>query len=156
MLDNQFEPVLFDSAFSADALCYSDTAKRESIDNTCPAQKLPNLAKLSRLLGELQRQLNCRVKINSGYRCETLNAKVGGVENSQHTQGLAADIVSVDYASAYDFAEAIATSSVQFDQLILEFGRWVHISVSEEGKPAREEVLTIRHQSEGYLEGLIG
>lgn len=85
-----------------------------------------------------------------------LNAKVGGVENSQHTHGLAADIVSDDYVNAHDFAVAIAASGIEYDQLILEFGRWVHISVSEEGRSARGQVLTIRHHSEGYLEGLIG
>ena len=30
--------------------------------------------------------------INSGYRCPTHNAEVGGVKNSQHTQGTAADV----------------------------------------------------------------
>ncbi|MCW1830249.1 D-Ala-D-Ala carboxypeptidase family metallohydrolase [Enterobacter asburiae] len=33
------------------------------------------------------------VKINSGYRCEKHNAKIGGVTNSPHVQGIAADIV---------------------------------------------------------------
>ena len=30
--------------------------------------------------------------VTSGYRCETHNKAVGGVENSRHTQGTAADI----------------------------------------------------------------
>ena len=32
------------------------------------------------------------VHVNSGYRCKTHNARVGGVNNSYHTQGLAADL----------------------------------------------------------------
>ena len=32
------------------------------------------------------------VRINSGYRCEKHNAKVGGVKGSYHSQGLAADL----------------------------------------------------------------
>ena len=32
------------------------------------------------------------VRVNSGYRCDKHNASVGGVRNSNHTQGLAADI----------------------------------------------------------------
>ena len=36
---------------------------------------------------------NAPIKINSAYRCPEHNAKVGGVKNSQHLSGLAADIV---------------------------------------------------------------
>lgn len=32
------------------------------------------------------------VYINSGYRCPAYNKKVGGVDNSYHTKGMAADI----------------------------------------------------------------
>lgn len=32
------------------------------------------------------------VNVDSGYRCETHNAEVGGEPNSQHTRGLAADV----------------------------------------------------------------
>lgn len=31
-------------------------------------------------------------KVNSGYRCEKHNEKIGGVKDSEHTKGLAADI----------------------------------------------------------------
>ena len=32
------------------------------------------------------------VRVNSGYRCDKHNAAVGGVKNSKHTKGLAADL----------------------------------------------------------------
>ena len=32
------------------------------------------------------------VRVNSGYRCATHNARVGGVKGSNHTKGLAADL----------------------------------------------------------------
>ena len=38
-----------------------------------------------------------------------------------------------------------------FDQCILEFGRWVHLSVSAE---PRQRVLTIYNSKDGYLDGL--
>jgi len=41
----------------------------------------------------LREQIDLPVKITSGYRCPEYNAKVGGVKNSQHTKGTAADIV---------------------------------------------------------------
>lgn len=37
-------------------------------------------------------EIGCPVRVNSGYRCETHNAKVGGVKGSNHTKGLAADL----------------------------------------------------------------
>ena len=39
-------------------------------------------------------ELGVPVKVNSGYRCDTHNARVGGVKGSFHTKGLAADLSS--------------------------------------------------------------
>lgn len=36
--------------------------------------------------------LNVPVRVNSGCRCELHNRNVGGVKNSKHTKGLAADL----------------------------------------------------------------
>ena len=36
--------------------------------------------------------LGVPVKVNSGCRCDNHNKKVGGVKNSKHTKGLAADL----------------------------------------------------------------
>lgn len=148
-------PVKFHAKFSAEVLCYSDTAKRFGINNHCPAELEVNLAALSNLLGEVSEKLQCKLSINSGYRCAELNQKVGGVENSQHVLGLAADIVSPHIASAYELALAIVESGVVFDQLIVEFGKWVHISAPAPCHAARRELLTIKSTEEGYREGLI-
>ena len=40
-------------------------------------------------------------KINSGYRTKAHNKKVGGIENSPHTKGLAADISVKDSRSRW-------------------------------------------------------
>ena len=40
----------------------------------------------------IREELGCPVHINSGYRCEIYNARVGGVTGSFHTKGLAADL----------------------------------------------------------------
>ena len=37
-------------------------------------------------------EMGIPIHINSGYRCKQHNANVGGVKNSYHTQGLAADL----------------------------------------------------------------
>jgi uncharacterized protein YcbK (DUF882 family) len=48
--------------------------------------------KLIELLEKIRAKVDAPVYINSGYRCEAHNKKVGGVANSQHTKGTAADI----------------------------------------------------------------
>lgn len=48
--------------------------------------------KLVWYLQKIRDHFNSPVYINSAYRCPTHNADVGGVTNSKHTQGLAADI----------------------------------------------------------------
>ena len=40
----------------------------------------------------LRDALGVPVRVNSGYRCEKHNARVGGVKGSYHTKGLAADL----------------------------------------------------------------
>lgn len=51
---------------------------------------------LVQLLGYIHTYFGKPVTINSGYRTVTYNKKVGGVSNSQHVQGKAADIVVQD------------------------------------------------------------
>ena len=41
---------------------------------------------------EIRDYLGVPILINSGYRCEVHNKKVGGVKNSKHVQGKAADL----------------------------------------------------------------
>ena len=83
----------FHPEFCQDTLCHSDTAVRCGLDNRCPPDLQGNLSRLSALLGEIQKSLNIptgALIINSGFRAEVLNARVGGVPNSQHCLGLAA------------------------------------------------------------------
>lgn len=42
----------------------------------------------------IRNALGVPVRVNSGYRCEKHNARVGGVKGSFHTKGLAADLSS--------------------------------------------------------------
>lgn len=45
------------------------------------------------ILVEIREHYNAPVTINSGYRCEEHNAKVGGAKTSQHFKGSAVDFV---------------------------------------------------------------
>lgn len=79
------------------------------------------------------------VTITSGYRSPSLNEAVGGVSNSDHALGYAADIY-VDQTDILDVATMLASSDIAFDQLIFEPSRGiVHISFNPK---LRNQVLT--------------
>lgn len=150
--------LIFHPEFCQETLCHSDTALRCGLENCCPPELTANLACLSALLASIQDAIGLGagvLKVNSGFRSAELNEKVGGVPNSQHCLGLAADVVACDWGSPGQLAKAIEESNVAFDQLILEFGRWVHVSAAPLGCTPRREVLSIYSQSEGYLEGIV-
>lgn len=58
-----------------------------------PLEVYENIIKLSNQLQFLRDYTGRPIKINSGYRCPKYNKKIGGVKNSQHLLGKAADIV---------------------------------------------------------------
>lgn len=64
--------------------------------------------------------------INSGFRCEAVNRKVGGVKNSQHLIGQAADIRPKDPSKFKQLVEFLQTH-LYTDQLLTGHG-WLHIS----------------------------
>lgn len=135
-------------------LCHSDTADRRGIDNQPDETSRANLRRLADTLTEVAKLLGAPLTITSGFRCETLNAAVGGVEGSQHTSGQAADFKCPLAGTPAEIAHRIAASHIVFDQLILEFGSWVHLSIAAAGETPRREVLHIPDRASGYLAGL--
>ena len=79
--------------------------KAEFACNHCG--KLPNNPpkKLLNILEDLRTEFDSPVIINSGYRCKIHNNNVGGVKNSRHMVGDAADVVvkGVDQHDVYVF-----------------------------------------------------
>ena len=136
---------------SLEQLTYSETAERERIDNTPGADILDNLRLLSEGLERVRRLTGYPLDISSGYRCAELNQRIGGAKTSQHTLGLAADFTCAEFGPPADIIKAIRDSGIEFDQCILEYAKWVHISFS---KAPRGRVLTIYDPKEGYLDGL--
>ena len=69
--------------------------------------------KLVDLLQKIRDHFGVAVTINSGYRTSSYNKKVGGVSNSQHVKGTAADIVvkGVDPLTVAQYAEYIMPNS---------------------------------------------
>ena len=57
-----------------------------------PNSALLNITELARNLEILRTAINKPIQITSGYRSPKYNAKIGGVKDSQHLRGTAADI----------------------------------------------------------------
>jgi len=146
-------PTRLSRHFSLAGLTRSETARRRGIDNRPPPELVPNLRLLARGLDEVRRLLGHRLRISSGYRCPELNAAVGGARTSQHCEGLAADFECPGFGTPLEIVVALQRSPIAFDQCILEFGRWVHVSFS---RAPRRRVLTIYDDGRGYREGLFG
>ena len=81
--------------FTLKELTHSDTAVSLGIDNTPPASAIASMELLThRVLDPIREQWGLPIRVNSGYRCPELNEEVGGVEDSYHLEGCAADITA--------------------------------------------------------------
>ena len=119
--------------FTIDELCASQTAKARGIKNKPGIPEIINLVYLTAyVLQPLRDAMQEPIKIGSGYRCPQLNRAVGGVANSQHIKGQAADLcIDGDLKKGKRWFEWIR-QHCQFDQLIWEHNAkgsyWVHVS----------------------------
>ena len=124
--------------FTLEELTLSDYAIRNDMDNTPDADVVLNLATLCKHVLEPLREIVKRpIQITSGYRSRFVNLGIGGSKTSQHIEGKAADIVVPNMS--IDELFDIASKFVEYDQVIHEFGRWLHISYN--GQANRKEVL---------------
>ena len=127
--------------FSFSELLYSNTAEQYRIKNIPDLEEADNLLELIvYCLQPIRDKLGKPMIISSGYRCEELNNKIGGVKNSQHTKGQAVDF-KVKGMTAKEVINFIVDNDFEFDQLINEHDMWVHISYAK-GKN-RKQVLKI-------------
>ncbi|HEX5212878.1 MAG TPA: D-Ala-D-Ala carboxypeptidase family metallohydrolase [Pseudolabrys sp.] len=113
--------------FTLEEFTRSSTAEEKGIDNSPTPEHLENLKLLAAGMESVRALFNVAIQITSGYRNPELNAAVGGVPNSAHALGFAADF-HVHGFEDLDAAKKVRDSAVKFDQLIFEKGRCVHIS----------------------------
>ena len=120
--------------FSIKELTKSETATKKGIDNTPNAAQVKNLeALIDNLLDPIREQWGAAIYVTSGFRSVALNKAVGGVANSHHLGGYAADLTVKSQAGNKALFEMIRCSNLQWTQLISEKTTsqgcgWVHIS----------------------------
>jgi zinc D-Ala-D-Ala carboxypeptidase len=147
--------------FTLEEMTKSETALRYDIDNTPNEQEISSMKLLAeKVLQPVRDHFGKGVKVNSGFRNQDVNQKVGGSRNSDHIRGQAADIEIPGIPNA-ELAEWIK-DNLEFNQLILEFytpgvpdSGWVHVSYIPEAN--RNQVLTATKKDGKtvYLQGLV-
>jgi hypothetical protein len=139
--------------FTLEELCLSQEAVRLGIDNTPSDAVIANLLRLAKMLEKVRALLKKPILITSGFRSPALNARVGGSKTSAHLDGRAADFICPAFGTPYAVAKKIAAARLGFDQMIHEYGRWVHLAVPKPREKAQRELLSIFEPGR-YLEGL--
>jgi hypothetical protein len=126
--------------FTLEELTHTD---HREFDNTPNAAETANLIRLAGLLEDVKLLLgNKPIMVNSAFRSKQVNDAVGSKDTSQHRIGCAADI-RVPNMTPDQVVRAVIASDLPFDQIIREFDRWTHISVTNtpDGKPRRQALI---------------
>lgn len=132
--------------FSIKELCRSEDAEKHGIDNTPSEEAKINMENLIvEVLDPCREKYGKPITVNSGYRSRQLNAKVGGVDTSDHLTGEAADITGGSVAENRRIFKTLVENG-KFDQIIWEKGgQWVH--VSWRGDDSRHIMLEFKNNS---------
>jgi zinc D-Ala-D-Ala carboxypeptidase len=135
--------------FTLDEFCTSQTAARLGILNDPPLEVVAHLKRTAEGMEKVRSLLGDKpIHINSGYRSLKVNAAVGSKSTSQHVTGQACDFICPRYGTPEQIMKAIISSPIEYDQCILEFGQWVHISFTSS---PRKQALIIDHSgTRGY------
>lgn len=138
MQNSQGTSIKLTQKFRLDEFTISQVAERHGYRNEPNEKQIENLRLLCvNVLQPLREIITVPIFINSGFRSFDVNAAVGGKFNSQHLEGKAADFIvpSMNLVDVFN----IILQKLSFDQLIYEFGKWIHVSWN--GDKNRNEVL---------------
>lgn len=145
--------------FTIAEMVQSNTADRLKISNNPPASVRVHLTETITLLECIRAEWEeyCEryslgtpaIRISSGYRSPELNKAVGGVKNSAHVEGYAADLQPIN-GKQDEFEKFFATEfshmGYAFDQIIIEKSkntRWVHVGYKRADGKQRRQCFTL-------------
>lgn len=146
--------------FSIAELVQSSTAEQLKINNNPPSIVKVHLTETITLLEsirvewgkycEAHKLENPAIRVTSGYRSPELNKAVGGVKNSAHVTGYAADLQPVngkqDEFEKF-FANDFSKMGYAYDQIIIEkskTARWVHVGYKRADGKQRRQCFTLK------------
>lgn len=145
--------------FSIAELVQSSTAEQLKINNNPPSIVKVHLTETITLLESIRAEWgkyceahkleNPAIRVTSGYRSAELNKAVGGVKNSAHVEGYAADLQPVNgKQTEFEkfFASVFSRMGYAFDQIIIEkskTSRWVHVGYKRTDGKQRRQCFTL-------------
>jgi len=135
--------------FTLEELTHTDHRELENIPNE---NELANLKRLAEFLETVKSVLGGKpIMVNSAFRSKAVNDAVGSKDSSQHRVGCAADI-RVPSMTPDEVVKAIIASGIGYDQIIREFDRWTHISVTNDpaGAPRRQALIIDKQGTRAY------
>lgn len=111
----------------------SSVARQKGISNSPSWEIVRHLEELAAFLDGLRSAWGSGIKVTSGFRCEKLNKAVGGVSNSAHRFGDAADLqpVNGDFDGFCRFVKNYLKDK-NFDECLIEKSKtaqWVHLAL---------------------------
>lgn len=132
-------PTKLSDYFTLEEFTVSEYAARNEIDNSPSLEILAALARTAHEMDKVRRLLGRPVSPSSGYRCQALERGLkrkpdDWISLSQHTKGEAVDFICPGFGNVQQVFDKIRLSGVEFDQLIAECGRWVHISFAKNNR----------------------
>jgi len=136
--------------FSLDEATYSETAIRLNINNQPDERQMANMMKAAQKMEEV-RNVTGALRVNSWLRLPDVNVAVGGSKVSSHMDGWAIDCSSSAH-TPYALCQLVIKAGIKFDQMIHEYGRWMHISFAPE---MRQQELTIFKPEGKYKSGIL-
>lgn len=145
--------------FSIAELVQSSTAEQLKINNNPPTIVRVHLTETITLLENIRAEWgkycerhkieNPAIRVTSGYRSPELNKAVGGVKNSAHVEGYAADLQPVN-GKQTEFerfmAKEFSKMGYAYDQIIIEkskTSRWVHVGYKRADGKQRRQCFTL-------------
>ena len=127
------------------------TDHREFFNEPNPSERA-NLVRLAEFLEQVKVAIGGKpVMVNSAFRCKEVNDAVGSKDSSQHRVGVACDF-RVPGMTPDQVVKAIMAAGLAYDQLIREFDRWTHISITNDpnGKPRGQTLIIDRQGTRLY------
>ena len=116
----------------------SSTAAKNGIKNEPSSDETATIVRninllVDNVLDPVRDMVNTPIIITSGYRCPQVNRLVGGVDNSQHMSGCAADFHVMGFTPAMMYEVFLYIfNTLEYDQLIYYRGKnIIHVSYVE-------------------------
>lgn len=128
--------------FTLAELTTSAAGTRKGLSNKPTPAVLAILRQTAQRMEEVRALLGNRpIIITSGFRSDAVNRLVGGSKTSAHTLGHAVDFTCPGFGTPAQVAAHLARHLRGYDQIIEEFGQWVHVGF---GPGQRGQKLTAR------------